>query len=79
MLRRAITATVIAAATTAAVLVPAAPAQARACIIQHECYTTWYSDSSRTVVVGEKYEGCYGTISMWGVRSPYVTFTEIPC
>lgn len=79
MLRRAITAATIAAVATAAALVPAAPAQARACIIQHECFTTWYSDSSRTVVVGGKYEDCFGNISTWGVRSAYITFEEYPC
>jgi len=79
MLRRAFTAAALATVASAAVLVPAAPAQARACTINHYCYTTWYSNASRTVVVGQLFEDCDGTRSMWGVRSPYLTFSENNC
>ena len=79
MLRRAFTAAILAGITAAAVIVPAMPAQARACTINHYCYTTWYSNASRTVVVGQLFEDCDGTRSMWGVRSPYLTFSENNC
>lgn len=79
MLRRAFTAAALATIAAATVIVPAAPAQARACTINHYCYTTWYSDASRTVVVGQLFEDCDGTRSMWGVRSPYLTFSENNC
>ena len=79
MLRRAIAAVALATAATATAIMPAAPAQARACTINFYCYTTWYSSAAHTVVVGEKYEDCNGNMSMWGVRSPHVTFSENPC
>jgi len=79
MLRRALTAAALATLAGAAALVPAAPAQARACTINFYCYTTFYSNASRTVVVGQKFEDCVGNMSMWGVRSPYLTFSENPC
>jgi spermidine/putrescine-binding protein len=79
MLRRAIAAALLATAATATAILPAAPAQARACTINFYCYTTFYADSAHTVVVGQKYEDCDGTMSMWGVRSPYLTFSENPC
>ncbi|SEG96989.1 hypothetical protein SAMN05444920_110176 [Nonomuraea solani] len=76
MIRRALLATLLA---LAAVSVAAAPAQARACKHGYTCVTVWYSDSTRTVVVGEKYEDCEGNAEMWGTRSGYVTFDESPC
>ncbi len=80
MLRRAFTAAALAcAATASAVLVQAMPAQARACTINHYCYTTWYSNASRTVVVGQLFEDCDGARSMWGVRTAYLTFSENNC
>ncbi len=79
MLRRALAAIALAACATVTAVLPAAPAQARACQIQHICIMTWYSDASRTVVVGEKFEDCGGDVSMWGVRTPYYTMTEDPC
>ncbi|MFG1803637.1 DUF6289 family protein [Micromonospora carbonacea] len=60
-------------------VVPGSPAQARACRIDHECVTTYYADSGRTTVVGERYESCSGTVYTWGVRSGYPTFVESPC
>lgn len=79
MLRRAVTAAALAAIATLTAIAPAAPVQARACTINFFCYTTFYSNASRTVVVGEKFEDCDGTMSMWGVRSPYLTFSETHC
>jgi hypothetical protein len=79
MSRRLLTAATLATLAAAAAIVPAAPAQAVACTINFTCYTTFYSNSTRTVVVGEKFEDCNGSTTMWGVRSPYSTFSENPC
>lgn len=79
MVRRILLAGALAAGTTLAAVLPAAPAQARACIIEHYCYTTWYSNAAHTTVVGQLYEDCDGDRTSWGVRSPYVTFVETPC
>lgn len=76
---RPVAAAVLAGVATLTAIVPAAPAQARACTINHYCFTTWYSDASRTVVVGQKFEDCDGTMSMWGGYGPSVTFREYNC
>lgn len=78
-IRRILLALALSLGTTAATVIPAAPAQARACIIDHYCYTTYYKDAAKTIVVGEKYESCSGAVSFWGSRSSYVTFREYPC
>lgn len=77
MIRRLLPATVLAVA--AVTVVTASPAEARACKINHACATVYYSDSTRTTVVGEKYEDCNGAVDMWGVRSGYIDFYESPC
>ncbi|MEU0571898.1 DUF6289 family protein [Nonomuraea sp. NPDC005983] len=77
MIRRALVASVIAVAALAAG--PAGPAQARACSLGSSCVTTYYSDSSQTTVVGGKYEDCDGTVSTWGTRTGYLTFSESLC
>lgn len=69
---------VILAFIAAAVIVTPAPAQARICKIDHECYTTFYSDSSHTTVVGTLYENCQSEPTMRGVRSSFWTFREHP-
>ncbi|GAA2214483.1 hypothetical protein GCM10009850_099480 [Nonomuraea monospora] len=76
MIRRLLLATVLA---LAAVTVSTAPAQARACKYNYTCVTVFYSDSTRTTVVGEKYEDCTGVVDMWGVRTGYLEFYESPC
>ncbi|MFF5206926.1 DUF6289 family protein [Streptosporangium sp. NPDC000396] len=77
MIRRALLAATL--AVTAFAVIPGAPAQARVCQLGYTCNTTYYSDSAHTTVVGGKYEDCDGNASTWGVRSGYLTFTEIPC
>ncbi|MET8867972.1 DUF6289 family protein [Nonomuraea sp. NPDC004580] len=77
MIRRLLPATVLAVA--AVTVVTASPAEARACKFDHACATIYYSDSTRTTVVGEKYEDCNGAVDMWGVRSGYIDFYESPC
>ena len=79
MLRRAIVAAALAAGATVTAVLPAAPAQARACTINSECYTTWYSNAAHTTAVGGKYESCDGDVTTWGIRSGYVTFSEHSC
>jgi hypothetical protein len=76
MIRRALLATLLALATVS--MVTASPAQARACQIDHYCYTTFYADGTYTTVVGELYEDCFGNRSMWGRRGIPV-FVETPC
>jgi hypothetical protein len=79
MLRRVLVAAALAVSATATAVLPAAPAQARACTINHYCYTTWYSNAAHTTVVGGKYEDCDGDITQWGVRSAYITWSEHNC
>ncbi|WDZ86171.1 DUF6289 family protein [Micromonospora cathayae] len=77
MIRRAAVALVLAASAFA--MIPGSPAQARACRIDFECYTTYYSDASKTTVVGSLYESCTGTRYFDGVRTGYLTFQETRC
>ncbi len=79
MLRRVMVAAAVAASATVTAVLPATPALARACTINHYCYTTWYSNASRTTVVGGKYEDCVGNITQWGIRSAYIAWSEDPC
>ena len=72
-------AAVVALAAAALVVIPATSASARACTAGAECYTTWYSNAAHTTVVGWMHEACNGTITTWGTRSGYVTFSEISC
>ncbi len=79
MMRRVLVAAALAASATVTAVLPAAPAQARACTIGAYCYTTWYSNAAHTTAVGGKFEDCDGGVTMWGIRSGYVTFTETSC
>ncbi|GHJ43195.1 hypothetical protein Cs7R123_05370 [Catellatospora sp. TT07R-123] len=79
MLRRLGLAAALVTIGSVAVVLPGAPAQARACTIDHYCYTTWYADAAHTSVVGQLYEDCGGSRSTWGTRSGYATFAETPC
>jgi hypothetical protein len=80
MIRRTLLATFLATVTAVSVTVVAStPAQARACRIDHFCYTTWYSDATYTTAVGGKFENCDGATSTWGRRSGHVEFEETPC
>ena len=79
MVRRSLilaSATVISALT---LIVPASPAQARACRVDFYCTTTFYADSTRTTVVGELYEDCNGDRSFWGRRGADPLFIETRC
>ncbi len=79
MIRRILlTATVLAAATIAVVL-PGSPAQASACPIRDECFTTFYSSPAHTTVVGTLAEFCGGGSSMTGVRSGYFVTSRESC
>ncbi|MBO4209179.1 DUF6289 family protein [Micromonospora echinofusca] len=77
MLRRTLAAATLGVAAIA--VLPGAPAQARACMIDHQCTTYYYSDSSKTTIVGSLYEECDGSRYQWGTRTGYLTFTEVPC
>ncbi|SEG96922.1 hypothetical protein SAMN05444920_110155 [Nonomuraea solani] len=77
MIRRALIAVALTATTL--VVLPAGPAQARPCGLDYSCTTTYYSDSAHTNAVGGKQEDCDGTTRTWGVRGPYLTFSERPC
>ncbi|MDG4803751.1 DUF6289 family protein [Micromonospora sp. WMMD980] len=77
MIRRAIV--VAAIAVFVSVVVPGSPAQARACKIDHQCTTYYYSDSSHSTQVGSLYEECDGSRYSSGRRTGYLTFSEIPC
>lgn len=77
MIRRAAAALVLTASVLA--VLPGSPAQARACMIDHQCTTYYYSNSSMTTIVGSLYEECDGSRYSWGTRTGYLTFTEVPC
>ncbi|MEV0003244.1 DUF6289 family protein [Micromonospora sp. NPDC050980] len=77
MIRRAIAVTVVALGASA--VMPAAPAQARFCMPDHQCTTYYYSDSSHSTQVGSLYEECDGSRYSSGRRTGYFTFSEIPC
>ena len=69
-----------AVAATLAVVVPASPAQARACEELSYCTTTYYVDSSYTRVAGRWIDDCWGTEPYgWGTRTGWVRFVETPC
>ncbi|WP_018349799.1 DUF6289 family protein [Longispora albida] len=78
-MKRRVTIGALAVAALIAVVVPAVPAQARACRIDHFCTTAWYSDSSYTNHIGGMYEECDGSVYTWGQRTGYVVFRESPC
>ncbi|MEV0203210.1 DUF6289 family protein [Nonomuraea sp. NPDC050691] len=59
--------------------VTSAPAQARPCGLGNYCVTTYYSDSSRTTVVGRMVEYCEGGGYLSGTRTIYKDFSEVPC
>ncbi|HVD88785.1 MAG TPA: DUF6289 family protein [Jatrophihabitantaceae bacterium] len=60
-------------------VIPVGPAHARACMMNHQCTTIWYSDATQTTQVGGLYEECDGFTFRWGTRTAYVTFDEVPC
>ena len=60
-------------------IVPASPAQARACQRFYHCITTYYSDPSHTTVVGRMTDDCRGESAFWGTRGNSLTFFEAPC
>ncbi|MGN9838033.1 DUF6289 family protein [Nonomuraea sp. H19] len=77
MIRRALLATLLAAATVTTVT--AGPAQARACPLDYHCVTTYYADSTYTSVVGQKVAGCAGDEYTWGRRTYHPEYVETPC
>ncbi len=79
MLRRAIVAATLAISSTAIAVIPTTPAMARACRIDHFCYTDYYSDATHTTLVGGKFEDCDGEIRTWGRRTGSYTWSETPC
>ncbi|WP_020519592.1 hypothetical protein [Catelliglobosispora koreensis] len=77
MIRRLLLAAAIAGA---AIVLPAAPAQALyPCPAGKMCLHTWYTDSSRTQVRGTYSVNCEGTPHSWGVRQGYLVFTTQNC
>jgi hypothetical protein len=77
VIRRVLLATALTAA--AVLAAPTTAAQARACALGHECTTYYYSDPSRTTMVGARYEDCNGGSSGWGTWAGHRTFVEVPC
>ncbi|MFC4007035.1 DUF6289 family protein [Nonomuraea purpurea] len=73
---RATLAIVFAAAGIA--LLPA-PAQASFCQPNYSCTSTYYSDASKTEVVGRYSVDCRGTVSETGTRTPYSTYNAYLC
>ncbi|WP_084964793.1 DUF6289 family protein [Thermoactinospora rubra] len=55
-------------------LVPAPAAQASFCKPNYNCVLTYYSDASKTVVVGRYQVDCRGQVYESGVRSDYSTY-----
>ncbi len=79
MIRRILVASAVTAAAVIAVILPSSPAQASACPIRDECFTTFYSSSAHTTVVGSLAEFCGGGSSMTGVRSGYFVTSRSAC
>ncbi len=69
----------VALATSAFVVVPALPAQARACMLGHTCTTTYFTDASQSTVSGVLHEDCEGNRTLTGTRSGWPIFVEDPC
>jgi len=80
MIRRALVATVLAAAALAVVPTTAqAGTQGYNCRPNYRCHTTYYSDAAHTDVVGEKSEGCDGSAETWGDITRFTTYTTSYC
>ncbi|MFD1543915.1 DUF6289 family protein [Nonomuraea guangzhouensis] len=80
MIRRALAATVLAAAALAVVPATAqAGTQGFACPAGYQCNTIYYSDLSYTNVVGGKTEFCDGERSTWGAVTRYFDRTTSVC
>lgn len=45
----------------------------------YEDRRTYYSDSTRTQIVGSWVYDCYGNIWTWGTQSGYVDYERFPC
>jgi len=64
----------------AASLTTLAPTKAYAICCGWETITTYYSDATKTVVVGEcDADGCAGTTDCWGSTSAYYTRSRTCC
>ncbi|MFC4015634.1 DUF6289 family protein [Nonomuraea purpurea] len=55
------------------------PAQASFCKPHHTCSTTYYSDATRTEVIGRYTVDCHGTVHETGTRSEYSTYNSYIC
>jgi Family of unknown function (DUF6289) len=78
MVRRLLTAT----AAVMLVLVGLSPTTAQAwprCEFGFECWYDWYSDSTRTVLVGTMHVDCDGRQTSEGDHTPYLTFSSWHC
>ncbi|GAA2834068.1 hypothetical protein GCM10020220_023780 [Nonomuraea rubra] len=76
MIRRALLAAALAAATLG--VLPVAAANARACRIDHYCTTTYYSDAALTNAVGGKQEDCDGPPAPGESAAPIRPGTKAP-
>ncbi|MEU7862292.1 DUF6289 family protein [Nonomuraea sp. NPDC049141] len=80
MIRRALAATVLAAAALAVVPATAqAGTQGFRCPAGYMCNTAYYSDATHNNVVGAKTEFCDGEVSTWGIVTRYSVWTSSVC
>ena len=80
MIRRVVSAAVLATTLAAIPLVAAAPAQSiPVCKAGYECTRTYYADNSYDLAVGGMTKFCDGTVNQWGRTTIYVETTQAPC
>ncbi|GAA2045269.1 hypothetical protein GCM10009839_56530 [Catenulispora yoronensis] len=59
---------------------PTAPAQAvSTCRLNSECVTTYYTNVSRTQIVGQITVFCDGSTSEWGTLRGFPVVQNVPC
>lgn len=45
----------------------------------YHCEILWYSDATKTTLVGYEKMSCIGVYSSWGTTSEYYTYRTKPC
>src|ERR1700704_2547265 len=69
---------VIATLSSSLGLLPPAPEAQSACVFTPRV-TTYYSDATHTLVVGQRGVDCNGNNFSWGVPTPFFTTTQLCC
>ena len=67
------------AITLLALAVSGISTQAAMALTGNEVETIYFSNASKTTVVGERHLFCSGQVYKWGTTSPYYTRYSTPC